>query len=124
MQAVKISLKEKKADSESKKKYKNLIKTKNKKNYVTTRRKDLISLGKHNPKGFWRELQQKRNKIDNNILATHWVEYAKLLYKGNKEKSSPPIINYTIVLFSVEDVKRGIKNLVSGKSQDIDGLQA
>ena len=91
---------------------------------MTARRKDLISLGKHNPKLFWRELQQKRKQIDNNISTTQWVEYAKLLYERNLEKNNPPIINSATELFSMEGVKRGIKKLASGKAQYIDGLHA
>lgn len=45
----------KETNSETLKKYKNLIKTK-KESYVAARRNKLISLGKYNPKGFWREL--------------------------------------------------------------------
>lgn len=52
------------------------------------------------------------------------MEYANLLYERKQEKSSPPITNTTTKLFSVEDVKRGIKKLASGKAQDIHGLQA
>ena len=38
---------------------KQLIKSK-KEEYVINRRKELIMLGKHNPKDFWRKLQQAR----------------------------------------------------------------
>lgn len=91
---------------------------------MAARRKKLITLVKYNPKGFWREIQQKTKKTDNNISVAHWVDYVKLLYERYQEKSNPPIINSTTKLFLVEKVKRGIKNLASGKAQDIDGLQA
>jgi len=44
---------------ENKKKYEKSIHSK-KEEYVNARRKELISLGKHNSKGFWREIQQRR----------------------------------------------------------------
>ena len=52
---AKRSLKEKERNNETKKRYTNLIKNKLK-NYVTSRKNELILLGNHNPKGFWREL--------------------------------------------------------------------
>ena len=44
-------------------------------------------------------------------------------YMREQEKSSPPIINTSIELFSLEDVNRGIKKLANGKAQDIYGFQ-
>jgi len=52
--------------------YKNMIKIE-KEMYVTSRKKELIYLGKLNPKIFWRELQQKKKQTDNNISATQWL---------------------------------------------------
>jgi hypothetical protein len=53
--ATKKSLKERKWGKENKKKYERSVHSK-KEEYVNARRGELISLGKHNPKGFWREL--------------------------------------------------------------------
>ena len=36
--------------------------------HVNARRNELISLVKHNPKGFWRDLQQRRKHIEKNII--------------------------------------------------------
>ena len=57
-----------------------------KKEMYVTSRKELISLGKLNPKIFWRELQQKKKQTDNNISATQWLNYAKFLYERTREK--------------------------------------
>lgn len=38
-----------------------------KENYVSTRRLELISLGKNNPKKLWKELPQKRKQVENII---------------------------------------------------------
>lgn len=107
--AAKRTLKENGLNKENKKKYEKLVQTK-KENYVNTRRKELISLGKHNPKGFWRELQQKRKQIQNNIRGVQWLDYAKFLYERTQGKNSPPIVNTSMELFTIEDIKQGIKN--------------
>lgn len=46
-------------NKENKKKYEELLRAK-KEAYVRMRRLELITLGKQNPKKFWKELQQKR----------------------------------------------------------------
>lgn len=76
-------------------------------------------MGKHNPKGFWKELQQKRKQIENNIIEVQWVEYAKLLYEQTNEKCKPPTIDTLVELFLVTYIKQGIRNLESGKARYI-----
>jgi hypothetical protein len=65
---------------ENKKKYEKLEHSK-KEEYVNARREELISLGKQNPEGFWRELQQRRKQTENNITDAQWLEYVRLLYE-------------------------------------------
>ena len=86
------------------------------------RRKELISLGIHNPRDFWKELQQNDMNRENNITNIKQLEYAKKLYERGPNKNNPPIINSENKLFSSKNIKDGIKNLVMGKAQDIDGL--
>ncbi|KAH9299597.1 hypothetical protein KI387_031279, partial [Taxus chinensis] len=121
--AAKRALKENGMNKENKKIYERLVQHK-KESYVCKKRTELISLGKHNPKGFWKELQQKKKYIENNITGAHWLEYARTLYERPQQKDVPPIIETSTELFSTEDIKQGIKNLANGKAQDIDGLQA
>ncbi|KAH9319051.1 hypothetical protein KI387_020820, partial [Taxus chinensis] len=121
--AAKRALKENGMNKENKKIYERLAQHK-KESYVCKRRTELISLGKHNPKGFWKELQQKKKYIENNITGAHWLDYARTLYERPQQKDVPPIIETSTELFSTEDIKQGIKNLANGKAQDIDGLQA
>ena len=84
----------------------------------------LISLGKHNPKGFWRELQQRKEQTENSITDVQWLEYVRLLYERFQKKDTPPIVETSMELFTVDDIKQGIKNLARGKAGDINGLQA
>ncbi|XP_057842732.2 uncharacterized protein LOC131052150 [Cryptomeria japonica] len=119
--ATKRSLKGRDLNKENKK-YAKLIQAK--KEYVNARRKELISLGKRNHKYFWKELQQRRKQTTNSITNTQWLEYAKLLYEQMHEKNFPLIVNTSVELFTVDDIKHGIKNLANGKASDIDGLQA
>lgn len=93
------------SNKENKIPYKQLIKSK-KESYVIARRKERIALGKHNPKGFWKELQQKRKKIENNIIEVQWVEYVKLLYEWTNEKCRPPTIDTSAEFFSMINIKR------------------
>jgi len=85
---------------------------------------ELISLGKHNPKGFWRELQQRKEQTENSITDVQRLEYTRLLYERLQKKDTPPIVEASMELFTVDDIKQGIKKLASGKVEDIDGLQA
>jgi hypothetical protein len=110
-------------NKESKKEYEELIRGK-KEAYVRMRRLELITLGKQNPQKFWKELQQKRKAIVNNITGTQWLEYTRMLYECKKDNHKPPIIQATNDLFTMEDIFQGIKKLAGGKAQDIDGLQA
>jgi hypothetical protein len=119
---AKRSLKERNLGKENKKKYEKLVHSK-KEEYVNARREELISLGKHNPKGFWRELQQRRKKTKNNITNVQWLEYARLLYEQVHKKDTPPIVKTSVELFIVDDIKQGIKKLASSKAEDIDELQ-
>lgn len=109
--------------TKNKKDYEKLIQNKKEK-YVITRRLELIALGKNNPRKFWKELQQKRKQVENNITISQWLEYAKLLYDQEQDKHRPPTIKATTELFTIENINQGIKRLARGKGQDIDGLQA
>lgn len=121
--AAKKAFKKDELNKKRKISYEKLIRVK-KERYVTSRREELISLGKHNLRRFWKELQQKKQQIRNNIMDSQWFDYAKLLYKRIQDRNTPPRISTSIELFSIEDIKRGIKNLVSNKAKDIDGLKA
>ena len=77
-------------------------------------------LGKHNPKKFWRKLQQVRKQVENKITDSQWLEYAKTFYGRPKDKVSLPTTTNSNKLFSNEDITLGIKRLPSGKAQDID----
>jgi hypothetical protein len=78
---------------------------------------------KTQPKGFWREPQQRRKQTKNNITDVQWLEYARLLYERVHEKDTPPIVKTSVELITMGDIKQGIKKLASGKVEDIDGLQ-
>lgn len=91
---------------------------------MNARRKELISLGKHNPKGFWKEPQHKEKQIESSITDVQWLVYAKLLYERMNEKSTPPMIVSSTELFLIGDIEQGIKKLENGKVQDIDSMQA
>lgn len=62
--------------------------------------------------------------MENNITDVQWVEYARLIYERAHEKDYPLVINTSMEVFNVDDIKQGIKNLESDKAQDIDGLQS
>lgn len=47
-----------------------------------------------------------------------------MLYERNQDKHRPPIVKEDTKLFTIEDINQGIKRMVGGKAQDIDGLQA
>ena len=81
-------------------------------------------LGKHNPKDFWRKLQQAKKQVENKITDSQWLENAKTLYERPDDEVSLPTTNNPIELFSDKDITLGIRRLASGKAQDIDGLQA
>jgi hypothetical protein len=48
----------------------------------------------------------------------------RLLYDRVHEKDTPPIVKTSKELFTMNDIKQGIKKLASDKAEDIDGLQA
>ena len=108
---------------ESRNEYDQLIKKK-KEEYVNRRRIELINLGKSSPKKFWKELQQRKTQIENNITGTKWLEYAKTLYECDPGERRTMEIETTRELFSQKDIIQGIRRLATGKAQDIDGLQA
>ena len=101
--ATKRSLKEGKLNKENKRKYEKLVQSK-REDYVNTRRKELISLGKYNPKGFWRELQQRKEHTKNRITDVQWLEYARLLYERLQKKDTPPIVETSMELFRVKNI--------------------
>ncbi len=79
-------------------------------------RKELIMIGKHNPKYFWRKLQQARKQVENKIVDSQWLEYAKTLYDRPKDEVSLPTTNNLKELFSNEEITLGIRILASGKA--------
>jgi hypothetical protein len=46
----------------------------------------------------------------------------RLLYEQVHEKDTPPIVKTPVELFTVDDIKQGIKKLASNKAEDIDRL--
>ena len=84
----------------------------------------MITLGKSSPRKFWKELQQRKTQIENNIIGTKWLEYAKTLYKCDLGERRTMETKTTRDLFSQKDIIQGIRRLAGGKAQDIDGLQA
>ena len=60
---------------------------------MQTRREELIYLSKNNLKLIWQELQPRNKKIENNITANQWFEYAKQLHEKESEAESLPKIN-------------------------------
>ena len=90
--------------------YKKILKRK-KYEFMQTRRKVLIYLGKNNPKKFWQELQPRKKKIENNITSNEWFEYARQLYEKESEAEPPLGLNTTTKIFTLQEVEIGIKNL-------------
>ena len=80
--------------------YQQILKQK-KLNFMITRREELISLGKNNPKLFWKEQQSRKKQIENIITTTQWFEYAKKLYGREDEMNSPPLVNNMKYLFTM-----------------------
>ena len=76
------------------------------------------------PKKFWRQILTRKTKYNNRIALHDWNSYLKKLY------DSPNVINNFETLltieevFSLEDIKVGVKRLVNGKAKDIEGYQA
>ena len=73
-------------------------------------------LGKHNPKDFWRKLQQARKQVKNKIMDSQWLEYAKTLYERPEDEVSLPTTDNPNELFSDEDITLGIRRLASRKA--------
>ena len=92
-------------------------------NVFNMRRIELINLGKSSPRKFWKELQQGKTQIENNITGTKWLEYAKTLYECDLGEHKTMETKNTGELFSQKDIFQGIRRLAAGKAQDIDELQ-
>ena len=107
---------------ESRNEYDQLIKKK-KEEYANRIRIKLINLGKSSPRKFWKELQQRKTQIENNIIGIKWLEYAKTLYEGDLGEHRTMVTETTSELFSQKDIIQGIRRLAIGKVQDINGLQ-
>lgn len=90
---------------------------------MVLRREELIFLGKNNPKLFWKVLQLRKVKIENNITTSKWFTYARQLYEQDPKVDPPPLVNNDTQLFTVQEVDMGIKNLGIGKVKDLVELQ-
>ena len=85
--------------------------------------KELILLGRNNPKDFWKELQPKKKQTKNNITTPQWLNYARQLYEKKIKANNPPLVNTSIILFIVQEIEMGIKKLGVGKAKDLVDLQ-
>ena len=63
-------------------------------------------------------------QTENNITASKWFEYTRLLYEQDPKVDPPPLVNTDTKLFTVQQVEMGIKKLGAGKAKDLDELQA
>ena len=90
---------------------------------MVSRREELIFLGKNNPKLFWKELQQRKMQIENNITTSKWFDYARQLYEQDRKVDPSPLVNTNTELFIVQDVEMGIKKFFVGKEKDLVELQ-
>ncbi|KAH9329440.1 hypothetical protein KI387_001548, partial [Taxus chinensis] len=68
-------------------------------------------------------LKKLRLRIEDPPRRKHMVYLGGAVLAAIMKKDIPPIIDTLTEFFSVEDIKHGIKNLASGKAQNIDGLQ-
>ena len=94
---------------------------------MVSRREELIILGKNNPKLFWKELQANKKQTENNFTSDQWLEYARKLYERNpKVEPPPPLVNIATIakLFTVQEIKVGIKKLGVAKAKYLVEIQA
>jgi hypothetical protein len=77
--------------------YKQIVRKK-KVDFMISRREELIFLGENNPKLFWKELQMRKKKTENNITAYQWFDYAKQLY--DQDPNVTPLPWSTLLLSS------------------------
>ncbi|XP_057862981.2 uncharacterized protein LOC131071237 [Cryptomeria japonica] len=120
--ATKRSLKGKDLNKENKKRYTKLIQAKIEE-YVKARRKELISLRKYNPKDFGRNCSKGENKLKTVLQMPSGLNMQSFFMSSYRSKIFLPV-STSVELFTLDDIKQGIKSLANGKASDIDGLQA
>lgn len=72
---------------------------------------------------FWRELQSKKEEMKNNLTSTQWFDYSKHLYEQYSGIEEPPRVNKKKKLFTLQEVKEGIKKLRERKDRYMVELQ-
>jgi hypothetical protein len=103
--------------------YKTLIK-RGKKDYINRKQEKILHLFKIDPNKFWRQILTRKTKENNNIPLRDWNFYLENMYESPNVMDNMPKISTKDEVFSIEEIKFGVKWLSKGKSKDIEGYQA
>jgi hypothetical protein len=83
-----------------------------------------LHLFKIDPKKFWRQILTRKTKENNKIPLKDWNFYLKNMYESPNVMDNMPNNSTKDEVFSIEDIKFGVKRLSKGKAKDIEGYQA
>jgi hypothetical protein len=82
-----------------------------------------LHLFKKDPKKLWRQIITRKTKENDRIHLKDWNFYLKNLYKSPNVMESIPNNSSKDEVFSIEEIKFGVKWPQKGKAKDIEGYQ-
>ena len=100
------------------------LNSKEKRNYLSKRKENLLHLSKVALKKFLRQILTSKSKEDNKIALKDWNSYLKMLYESSDTRDNIQTLLTTEEVFSLEDIYFRVKCLANGKAKDIEGYQA